>query len=517
MRCSRRRSVLRSRALPAIVRRIRRVFDLGADVGIINAQLRADPILAGLVRVRPGLRVPGAWDGFELAIRAILGQQITVAGARRGRLVEAYGEPLRGGDGDTSGLNAVFPRAERVASVDLSGLGMPRARAAAISGLAAATVADPELFHRDESLAAAITRLTTLPGVGEWTAQYIAMRALREPDAFPAADVGLLRALTGPRGASVTGGRHRTRGSVAAVACLRGAAPVDIARGRRARPPSRRRGGSGLMNGDPAGTFRRLHDPAKPLLLPNAWDAGSARLIESCGAAAIATTSAGLAWARGYPDGDVLPAAVLATAIAEIARVVSVPLSADIEGGYSADPGTVGETVAAVLDARAVGINIEDGTSPPDLLERKIEAARKAASRAGIDLFINARADVYLHQLVPPERAVDESIERARRYRAAGCDGVFVPGLTDSDEIRTIAAAIDAPLNLLVRRNLPPVAELGRLGVARVSAGSGIAQAAYGLVRRATKQLLDDGRYEAMFESDVDYGQINALFSPPPE
>lgn len=269
------------------------------------------------------------------------------------------------------------------------------------------------------------------------------------------------------------------------------------------------------MNPDMAAVFRGLHDPANPLLLANAWDAGSARLIETCGAAAIATTSAGLAWARGYTDGDALPPAILAAAVAEIARVVSVPLSVDIEGGYSADPREAGETVAAVLDAGAVGINIEDGTAPPDLLERKIEAARTATSRAGIELFINARADVYLYQLVPPERAVEESIERARRYRAAGCDGVFVPGVTDADEIRTIAAAIDAPLNVLVRKNLPPVAELGRLGVARVSAGSGIAQAAYGLVRRATKQFLDDGRYEAMFESDLDFGQINALFSSP--
>jgi AraC family transcriptional regulator of adaptative response / DNA-3-methyladenine glycosylase II len=191
------------RALPTIVRRIRRVFDLGADVGVIAAQLGADPALAPLVRARPGLRVPGAWDGFELAVRAILGQQITVSGARRliGRLVDAHAEPLRTVDGgDIPGLAAVFPRPERLAQSDLSLLGMPRARAAAVSGLAAATAADPELFDRDASLEAAVARLTTLPGVGDWTAQYVALRALREPDAFPAADVGLLRALTGSDG-----------------------------------------------------------------------------------------------------------------------------------------------------------------------------------------------------------------------------------------------------------------------------------------------------------------------------
>jgi 2-methylisocitrate lyase-like PEP mutase family enzyme len=269
------------------------------------------------------------------------------------------------------------------------------------------------------------------------------------------------------------------------------------------------------MTEDPARTFRRLHDPTRPLLLANAWDPGSARLIETCGAAAIATTSAGLAWARGYPDGDVLPPRILAAAVAEIVRVISVPLTVDIEGGYSADPRAVGDTIAAIVDAGGIGINIEDGTSSPDLLEAKITAARTAASNAGIDLFVNARTDVYLLGLVPQERAVDETIDRLGRYRAAGCDGVFVPGVTDAGEIGTIAAAIALPLNVLVRRNLPPVAELGRLGVARVSAGSAIAQAAYGTVRRATTQFLDEGRYDAMYESDIDYGQVNDLFSPP--
>lgn len=187
------------RALPSVVRRIRRLFDLDADVGVIASHLEGDAWLGRLVRSRPGLRVPGAWDGFELAIRAILGQQITVAGARHliGRLVRAYGEPLTQ---HADGLTTVFPTPERLGRADLSSLGMPRARAATIVGLAAAAAADPDLFRRDASLDAAVSRLTSLPGIGEWTAQYIAMRALREPDAFPAADVGLLRALTGPDG-----------------------------------------------------------------------------------------------------------------------------------------------------------------------------------------------------------------------------------------------------------------------------------------------------------------------------
>lgn len=262
----------------------------------------------------------------------------------------------------------------------------------------------------------------------------------------------------------------------------------------------------------PDRTFRELHAPGRLLRLPNAWDAGSARLIEASGAAAIATTSAGLAWARGYRDGDVLPRSVLTAAVAEIARVISVPLSADLEGGYSSDPRAVGETIAAVIDAGAVGVNLEDGGDPPDLLCAKIEAAKRAASRAGVDLFVNARTDVYLRGLVPAERAVAESIARGNRYRDAGCDGFFVPKVSAAGEIRAIAAAVALPLNVLVMPGLAPVAELEALGVRRVSAGSGIAAAALGVTRRAARQFLEEGRYEAMFETSVEYRAINDLF-----
>ena len=185
------------RTLPVIVARIRRVFDLAADVGAITAQLAEDPLLAALVAARPGLRVPGAWDGFELAVRAVLGQQITVTAARRlaGKLVAAYGETTDSGGGDP-GLDMVFPRAERLASANLAGLGMPRARASTLAALATRAAADPQLFDREPDLDGAVARLRALPGIGEWTAQYIAMRALREPDAFPAADIGLLRAMS---------------------------------------------------------------------------------------------------------------------------------------------------------------------------------------------------------------------------------------------------------------------------------------------------------------------------------
>lgn len=265
-----------------------------------------------------------------------------------------------------------------------------------------------------------------------------------------------------------------------------------------------------------AEAFRRLHAGATPLLLPNAWDAASAKVIEACGAAAIATTSAGLAWAHGWPDGDALPLPVLAAAVAEIARVVAVPVSADVEGGYSGEPRRVGEVVAAVLDAGAVGINLEDGATSPELLCAKIEAARAAATRAGIALFVNARADVYLRRLVPPEEAETETLRRAGLYRAAGADGLFVPFVTDPAAIRRIAAAIDLPLNVLVVPKLPPVAELAELGVRRVSAGAGIAKTAYGHAKRAATLFLAEGRYEAMFELGADPAGLNRLFPETP-
>ncbi|MBK9263221.1 MAG: helix-turn-helix domain-containing protein [Polyangiaceae bacterium] len=186
-------------ALPAILARVRRMFDLGAEPHVIGKHLEADPVLAPLVRARPGMRVPGAWDGFEVAVRAILGQQITVGAATRlaGKLSMAYGEPL---DGARGALTHVFPSPERLAGGDIAALGMPRSRGAAIEGLAAAAIAEPRLFHARADLSVTIARLRGLPGIGEWTAQYIAMRGLRETDAFPAADVGLLRALADANG-----------------------------------------------------------------------------------------------------------------------------------------------------------------------------------------------------------------------------------------------------------------------------------------------------------------------------
>jgi AraC family transcriptional regulator of adaptative response / DNA-3-methyladenine glycosylase II len=184
-------------ALPQIIARVRRVFDLSADSDTIGAHLALDPALAPLVAARPGLRVPGAWDGFELAVRAIFGQQITVPAATRllGKLVQAFGDPLPAALRESEGLSHLFPSTARIADENLATLGMPGARARAVTSLAQAIAADPAIFSRGANLEDAIVKLRSLPGIGEWTAQYIAMRELREPDAFPAADVGLLRAL----------------------------------------------------------------------------------------------------------------------------------------------------------------------------------------------------------------------------------------------------------------------------------------------------------------------------------
>jgi AraC family transcriptional regulator of adaptative response / DNA-3-methyladenine glycosylase II len=189
-------------ALPTIIARVRAVFDLATDPAPINAHLACDPRLAGLVATRPGIRVPGAWDGFELAVRAILGQQISVAAATRllGRLVQVHGDPLGDATAAADGLTHVFPTPARLAGVDLALIGMPRQRATALSAMAGAVATDPLMFSPRGSLEDAVGQLRALGGVGDWTAQYIAMRVLREPDAFPAADVGLMRAMAGPDG-----------------------------------------------------------------------------------------------------------------------------------------------------------------------------------------------------------------------------------------------------------------------------------------------------------------------------
>jgi 2-methylisocitrate lyase-like PEP mutase family enzyme len=259
--------------------------------------------------------------------------------------------------------------------------------------------------------------------------------------------------------------------------------------------------------------FRTLHAGPGLLMLPNAWDAGSARLIESLGAKAIATTSAGLAWSRGYPDGNALPGDRLIAATRDIVRAIRVPLSVDIEAGYSDDARAVARLAVDILQVGAVGINIEDGADSPDLLCKKIEAVRESAAHSGVDLFVNARTDVYLRGIAGGDAAAEEVIDRAARYRIAGCDGLFVPGLSEGGAMAAIAAAIKPmPLNVMAVPGLPSVEALRNYGVRRVSAGSAIAQAALHCAHRLAAGFLA-GAMDEMFGAVEEYGALNKLFA----
>jgi 2-methylisocitrate lyase-like PEP mutase family enzyme len=258
--------------------------------------------------------------------------------------------------------------------------------------------------------------------------------------------------------------------------------------------------------------FRAAHGPGRLLVLANAWDAGSARLIEASGAEALATSSAALAWAQGYADGEQLPIDALIAVVAAITRCVAAPLTVDFERGYGDDPAAVGAAVARVIEAGAVGVNLEDGSGPPELLAAKIRAVRAAAAARDADVFINARTDVYLRGLVPGERAVEETLARARLYAEAGCDGIFVPKLTARAEIEAIVRGTALPLNLMAMPGIAPVAELRELGARRLSVGPGLAEAAFAAARRACVELLQHGTYDALFASDVTYAEMNGLF-----
>jgi 2-methylisocitrate lyase-like PEP mutase family enzyme len=259
--------------------------------------------------------------------------------------------------------------------------------------------------------------------------------------------------------------------------------------------------------------FRSLHQGPGLLLLPNAWDALTARLIEDLGAKAIATTSAGLAWSRGYPDGNALPEDQLLAATREIARVIRLPLTVDIEAGYSDDPAAVARLVARLLSLGVAGINIEDGAGSPELLCKKIAAIRDQVERSGVDLFINTRTDVYLRGVATGEAATEEVIRRGLRYRAAGADGLFVPGLSAADGIAAICAAIaPTPLNIMVVPNLPSMDLLQKSGVRRLSTGSAIAQAATAWTSRLASSFLA-GMTSEMFDRSADYGAVNRLFA----
>ena len=255
-------------------------------------------------------------------------------------------------------------------------------------------------------------------------------------------------------------------------------------------------------------TFHALHRSGL-LILPNAWDAASAVLARAAGARAVATTSAGVAWALGWPDGAQPPEAELLGAIARMVRVAGVPVSADVEAGFSDDPATAAAFVRRVVETGAAGINIEDGADAPELLADKIAAIRAVA---GSGLFINARCDLWLRGIGPAEGRLEAAAARAALYRAAGADGLFMPGVTEAATI-TALVGLGMPLNLLARPGLADAAGLEALGVRRLSAGSNIAAAAYATVDALTRGFLADGRSEPQIAAAMDYGALNALMA----
>lgn len=252
--------------------------------------------------------------------------------------------------------------------------------------------------------------------------------------------------------------------------------------------------------------FRSLHAGRAPLVLANAWDVASARIAEDAGAQAIATTSAGVAWSLGAPDGDHLDRGRALDLITRIAAAVEVPVTADVESGYASTPEGVADTVKGVLVAGAVGINIEDGRRPVEEQCARIAAAREVDHT----LFINARIDSYLLALGDPETRLPATLDRAASYLAAGADGIFVPGVTDPATVSALAKGVQAPLNIMAGPGAPPIADLARLGVARISLGAAISQAAYAVVRNSTRELLTTGTYSSLAEP-LDYGELNEL------
>jgi 2-methylisocitrate lyase-like PEP mutase family enzyme len=268
---------------------------------------------------------------------------------------------------------------------------------------------------------------------------------------------------------------------------------------------------------DKAEILRALHKSPPVLLLPNAWDAASARLVAAEGFPAIATTSAGVAAALGYPDGGVVPSNEMIEAIARIARAVSVPVTADIEHAYASTPAAVADVVLRVIAAGAVGINLEDcvpGASdlePIGLQVDKITAIIKAATKAGVRIVINARTDGFLRGFGAPEARLGVAIERGKAFLAAGADCVFVPGVRDAATIGELVRGIGGPVNILAVDGSPSIADLEALGVARVSLGSGPMRATMAVLRDIARELKTAGTYKSFTKHTMTFNEVNDL------
>ena len=268
-----------------------------------------------------------------------------------------------------------------------------------------------------------------------------------------------------------------------------------------------------------ANAFRKMHHGSPALLLPNAWDAVSARMFEESGFRAVATTSGGLAWALGYPDGEGAPWTEVVAATRRIVRVVNVPVSADIESGFGATPADVLSHVREMIAAGVVGINIEDsdlrarGTlrSLEDAVER-IRAARRAANESGIPIVLNARTDVFHHNIGEAKDRPAEVLRRARAYLEAGADCIFLFGHPELEAVAELAKSIKAPVNIVGRAGMPGMAELERLGVARVSTASGPSMTALSMVRRVAQTLFETRQFESL-TSDVKRADLQKWFA----
>jgi 2-methylisocitrate lyase-like PEP mutase family enzyme len=268
--------------------------------------------------------------------------------------------------------------------------------------------------------------------------------------------------------------------------------------------------------------FRALHRGPELLVLPNAWDAISARIVAAAGFPAIATTSGGVAWALGYPDGEAAPWEEVVAATARIARTVPVPVTADIESGYGDTPEAVGRRIADIVRAGAVGVNLEDGLrsgAPPiraiEDAAARLRAARAAAQAAGVPIVINARTDLYIKNIGDEASRFDAAVARGRAYLAAGADCFYPIALRDPATIGRLVKALDAPININVRAGLPSVAELEALGVARASTATALTLMAMGHIRQLAEQLRDTGRFDAIAPS-ITHAEAQQLFAPKP-
>ena len=269
-----------------------------------------------------------------------------------------------------------------------------------------------------------------------------------------------------------------------------------------------------------AEALRKLHHGPKILALPNAWDVVSARVLEELGYPAIATSSAAVAFSRGYPDGQRISRDEMLDVVGRIARAVRVPVSADTESGYGKTPEEIADFTKALVASGAVGLNFEDITGDDEsthvelsLQVKKIRAIRETSAALGVPLVINARTDIYLMPIGPEATRFDRTVERLRAYRDAGADCLFVPGLCDRETIAKLVKAIAAPLNILASPGCPSLQDLEKMGVARVSAGSSAMRAAMGAYQRVAKDWLAYGSYDSLTQCTIPYAQLNQMMA----